>query len=111
MAYDETFEEGDEVVFETNEYGDNPRWDFETDQGGGGRIVSGIVMEVADEIITVSCEEIGSENWQWPLSGHLKYDKNQWDRPGYLRKPEWNKKKERFSLVDMGGYYSLQKIA
>ena len=72
------FQVGDEVEFELQNNGRDPRWDFDKDTGGSGKWGTGIVEFVNDRYIDIKYSE---GIWSWPHKEH-----GQWDRPGYMRK-------------------------
>jgi len=111
---DPVFKIGDKIECESYGMIGQPRWDYRIDRGGTGKYIQGKVTVIDSDIVRVRFDNSGIA-WQWPLSGHCKYDENQWKRPGYLRHVgsvigNTIRHPGKWRLVSKGGYTTLEKI-
>jgi len=77
------FKVGDLVEYELCDLHLEPRWNFDIDNGSGGKWESGVVINVDEKWITVEMSD--GTSWLWPNTHDQQYSKDQWSRPGYLR--------------------------
>jgi len=107
------FNKGDMVEWETREFNEViPRWDYQSDDGGSGKMWKGIVSFVDNISISVEYIDIEGDKrmWCWPNTDDARYSPDQWEKPGYLRRIGGSSDKGKIRLIDKGSYYATEEI-